>query len=145
MKIFRPLVTLVLLLSTLAAALPGAATLPEELALLPQNGLVAGSGGFQPESFLGLSELTDCLYAEYSMEGEEPWQGFAFLPEVASARWDALAESWQSLESEGLPILFREVPYTGFVGVVQTSTGIFGVSGAADQAELLSRFEQLLR
>jgi len=133
------------LLEGLAAALPGTAGLPAELASLPQNGMVAGTHGYQPESFLGLTELTDCLYAEYSLDGEESWQGFAFLPEVASARWEELSERWEASETQGFPVLFREVPYTGFVGAIQTGDGIIGVSGAADQAELLARLEALLQ
>jgi len=133
------------LLEGLAGSLSGEASLPPELALLPRTGLVAGSEGYQPESFLGLGELTDCLYAEYTLEGEESWQGFVILPEAAPGLWTALSGEWESLDHEGLSVLFKEVPYTGFVGVAKTDAGVFGVSGAADQAGLLARLEGFLR
>ncbi len=133
------------LLEGLARSLSGETSLPPEFALLPRDGLMAGSEGYQPESFLGLGELTDCLYAEYTLEGEESWQGFAILPEAAPGLWTALSGEWESLDHESLSVLFKEVPYTGFVGVAQTDAGVFGVSGAADQAGLLARLEDFLR
>jgi hypothetical protein len=36
-------------------------------------------------------------------------------------------------------VLFREVPYMGLVGVARTETGLYGVAGAADEAELRDR------
>jgi hypothetical protein len=129
------------LLTALADALPGQGSLPPELGLLPAEGKVQGTESYQAEAFLGLVELTDCVFAEYGGEGEEPWQGFVVLPESASAVWGTLAGEWNSVESGGSEILFREVPYRGFVGVLRTDEGMFGVSGAEDQAALLARLE----
>jgi len=127
------------LLAAVAATLSGQAGYPSELELLPEAGRVAGSEGYQREGFLGLRELTDCVYAEYTGDGDRTWQGFAVLP--SASVWDALPDSWDSLEHNGLTVRYREIPYRGLVGVVQTGTGVMGVSGAADQTELLSRLE----
>jgi hypothetical protein len=136
------------LLEAIARALPGPTDYPAELDLLPANGRVAGTTGFQREGFMGLTELTDCLYAEYSSDGSEPWQGFAMLPaahEPIESVWDRLSNSWDSTEHKGLMVLFREIPYRGLVGVVQAGETIVGASGASDQAQLLERLEGLHR
>jgi hypothetical protein len=136
------------LLEALADALPGSTTLPAELGLLPEDGKVAGSDGYQRQGFLGLTELPGCVYAEYSDDGDQTWQGFVVLPPAGSSQasvWDALAEDWTLLEGAGLTVLYRDIPYRGLVGVAMADGSIVGVSGAADQAELLSRLERLIR
>lgn len=136
------------LLEALANALPGQATLPTELGLLPEEGMVAGSEGYQREGFLGLTELPGCVYAEYSDNGDETWQGFVVLPPAGSSPgtvWDTLAEDWTSLDVDGLTVLYRDIPYRGLVGVAMSDGSIVGVSGAADQEELTSRLESLIR
>jgi hypothetical protein len=127
------------LLQGLAASLPGEAVMPPEFSLLPEAGKVAGSEGYQPGSFLGLTELTDCLYADYEGSDGETWGGFVVLPSAAPAVWDALADPWGSFEHDGLTVLFREVPYSGLVGVTRTDSGMLGVSGAADETQLRER------
>jgi hypothetical protein len=136
------------LLEAISSALPGPSSYPEELDLLPEQGRLAGTAGFQREGFLGLTELTDCMYAEYSNDGADPWQGFAMLPsehESAEAIWERLAGAWEGLEHEGQTVLFREIPYRGLVGVVRTEHGIVGASGASDQAQLMARLAGLSR
>lgn len=136
------------LLEAIARELPGPAEYPAELELLPGNGRVAGTAGFQREGFLGLTELTDCLYAEFSDDGVESWQGFAMLPSPHASTasiWERLAGAWQSTDHQGLEVLYREIPYRGLVGVVRTREGIVGASGAADQAQLFGRLESLIR
>lgn len=136
------------LLEAIAGALPGPSEYPDELNLLPEHGRLAGTSGFQRDGFLGLAELTDCMYAEYSEEGDEPWQGFAMIPsalESIDAIWERLSGSWESIEHNGLEVLFREIPYQGLVGVVRTGESIVGASGAADEAELIERLEGLHR
>jgi hypothetical protein len=136
------------LLEAIARALPGPAAYPAELELLPTNGRVAGTSGFQRDGFLGLTELKDCLYAEFSNDGAEAWQGFAMLfPPHSSAEstWERLAGAWESVEHGDRTVLFREIPYRGLVGVMRTDQGIVGASGAADQAQLLSRLNSLIQ
>jgi len=127
------------LLQGLAASLPGETVMPPQFSLLPEEGKVAGSEGYQPGSLLGLEELTDCLYADYEGSDGATWQGFVVLPSAAAAVWDALADRWQFFEHDGLTILFREVPYSGLVGVTRRDAGMFGVSGAADEVQLRER------
>lgn len=136
------------LLEAIARELPGSSDYPEELDRLPKNGLVDGTAGFQREGFLGLAELRDCLYGDYSIGGEEAWQGFVVLPPPESSVdqvWDRLAESWDSLEHEGSTVLYREIPYSGLVGVMKTQRGILGASDATDAQQLIARLERLVR
>ncbi|MGD2218541.1 MAG: hypothetical protein PVJ64_17415, partial [Gemmatimonadales bacterium] len=128
------------LLEALARALPGEPTLPAELGLLPEEGKVAGSEGYQRQAFLGLSELPGCVYADYSGPADATWQGFVVVPPAGSSPtsvWEALAADWATLEERGLTVLYREIPYRGLVGVTVVDGSIVGASGAADQAELL--------
>ena len=133
------------LLEALANSLPGQSSLPSELQLLPSGGIVAGTEAYQAEAFLGLTELTDCVFAEYAGEREESWLGFIIIPDAASSVWQTLAGAWESVEHNGSTVLFREVPYRGLVGVIKTEEGMFGVSGAADQAQLLARLDGFLK
>jgi hypothetical protein len=127
------------LLQELAAGLPGETVLPAEFSLLPEAGEITGSEGYQPVSFLGLTELTDCLYADYEGSEGETWQGFVVLPSAAATVWDVLIDRWESFEHDGHTILFREVPYSGLVGVTRTDSGVFGVAGASDENQLRER------
>lgn len=132
------------LLEALAAALPGGTTPPSELALLPSEGKVEGSEGYKPQAFLGQADLTDCLYAEYSLAGEESWQGFVVLPDAATSVWDGLSETWESLDHNGQTVFFTEVPYSGFVGIMRRGDTVFGVAEAQDQAQMLTRLESFI-
>ncbi|MGD2122477.1 MAG: hypothetical protein PVJ76_12065 [Gemmatimonadota bacterium] len=129
------------LLEALAAAIPGQSTPPAELGLLPTAGMLPGTETYQAEAFLGLTELTHCVFAEYGGDGGDTWQGFVVVPDAAQEVWDALVGEWSSFESGGMEVRFREVPYRGLVGVTWTDAGLFGVSGAADQETLLARLE----
>ncbi len=135
------------LLGALARALPGSTDYPAELELLPRPGRIAGTEGYQARGFLGLTELSRCLYAEYAGEGEgaEPWLGFLMLPPPdAPSPWADLVGKWETVEHAGRTVIYRTIPYRGLVGVVRIEQGILGVSGAADQAEMLRRLDTLL-
>jgi hypothetical protein len=131
------------LLQALAASIPGPTTPPQELELLPSEGRVAGTEGYKPEAFLGQTELSECLYADYVDPTGETWEGFLVLPGVSSSVWDALEAAWSSLEAGGNTILYSEIPYTGLVGVMSAENGLIGVSGAVDEAQLRERLEWL--
>lgn len=123
------------LLEALAAQLPGDAALPAEFERLPRDKRMAGTEGFQREGYLGLTELTNCVYAQYADSGGT-WDGF-----VALSGWEGIAERWDALEHGGEQVLYKEVPYRGFVGVRRTAQGILGVAGVADRQSLLARLD----
>jgi hypothetical protein len=133
------------LLEALAAALPGSTSRPGEFDLLPEEGRVAGTEGYKPLAFLGRAELTNALYADYSVEGEEAWQGFVILPSAASSVWEGLSGSWASVDHNGHSVLVTEVPYSGLVGVVMQGDRVMGVAEAPDQDTMLTRLETFIQ
>jgi len=129
------------LLEALAASLPGDTSPPAELSLLPTGGRIAGTEGYKPKAYLGRAELTDCLYAEYSRDGEGSWEGFVVLPESAATVWEVLTGSWERTEHGGETVLYTEVPYSGFVGLARRGDLLLGVAEAADRDQMLARLE----
>jgi hypothetical protein len=100
------------------------------------------------EGFLGLTELSHCIYADYVGADGGTWEGFVVLPAPGSspaAVWESLADVWTSVKHEGRTVLYKEIPYRGLAGIVQTDGSIVGAAGATDQAELLNRLEGLIR
>ena len=99
---------------------------------------------YKPEAFLGQTELAECLYADYRGEDGEVWEGFVVLPGASATVWETLSGEWESFEHNGLTVLHTEIPYSGLVGIVRTDSGVFGVSGAADEAQLRERLDRLI-
>ncbi len=135
------------LLKSLDAVIPGTDSLPSELSLLPVSGRVERSERFVRESYFGLGELDGCLYAEYAGGGEKTYQIFAMIQGDASieATWAALAEKWSAAEDTDLPILLREIPYRGWVGVLRKGSGIFGAAPFDDEVgavKVLTRLDR---
>jgi hypothetical protein len=134
------------LLEGLARALPGRPVYPRELDLMPREGRITGSEGYQATGFLGIAELTNCIYAEYAGEGDESWTGFLIQTSSGSPYiWSDLAGKWESVEHNGMTVLYDDIPYRGLVGIVNTGRGIIGVSGADDLAELLRMLDGFIR
>jgi hypothetical protein len=132
----------------LAAALPGQDGLPDAVRALPAEGRVPGSEGFARESYLGLSDLRRCVHAAYRDEAGEEYPAFLLVPgsdETPDDVWARLGERWRPIDREGLPILYREVPYRGLAGVIRGRRGILGTAGAPDRETLLARLERLVR
>ena len=133
------------LLEGIAQALRGSTTLPAEFDLMPESGRVSGSEGYQAQGFLGLTELTHCVYAGYTGEDDSVWQGFIIPTTTVTAdMWTTLTDQWEPLEYRETTVLSREIPYRGLVGVVRTDRGIMGVSGATDQTQLFSRLDRFV-
>jgi len=134
------------LVAAIVDALPGEATLPPEFAALPTDGMVAGSSQYSRESLYGLAELNECVHATYIDDAGSVYQAFVILPTdeaTADDVWQKLASRWKEIDLGGEPVLFRDVPYSGLVGVIRSESGIIGVANAADKNQLLDRLEQI--
>jgi hypothetical protein len=134
------------LVTAVADALPGGAGLPPEFAALPEEGMAPGSAMYTREALFGLSELNECVHATFVDENSTEFQAFAMLQTVdadGNSVWQTLESRWAKLDLEGSPVLYREVPYSGLVGVVQTEDGIIGIAGAEDEDQLLRWIDQL--
>lgn len=134
------------LVAAIADALPGEAGLPPEFMALPTDGMVAGSGQYTREALYGLAELNESVHAAYTDDTGSEYQVFVLLltDEVtADDVWQKLTSRWQEIDHGGEPVLFREVPYSGLVGVIRSNGGIIGVTNAADEEQLLDRLGRI--
>jgi hypothetical protein len=130
------------LVEAIAAALPGSDGLPPEFAALPTDGMVAGSARYTRQDLFGLGELDECAHAAYRDDAGSEYQAFVVLPpegESVDAVWYDLESRWRESELDGEPLLYREVPYSGLVGVVRVEAGLLGVAGSADEDQLRQR------
>jgi hypothetical protein len=128
------------LVAAVANALPGETELPPEFGALPADGMVAGSSQYTREALYGLAELNECVHAAYTDEAGSEYQAFVVLQtdEVTTDDvWQKLASRWQEIDLGGEPVLSREIPYSGLVGVIRANGGIVGVANAADEEQLL--------
>ena len=57
--------------------------------------------------------------------------------------WADVTTKWQQIDLDGAPALFREVPYSGLIGMLRTDHGLFGVADCADKEELKVRMARL--
>jgi hypothetical protein len=130
------------LVSAIADALPGIAGLPPQFAALPTDGMVPGSSQYTREALYGLAELNECVHAAYADDAGSEYQIFALMTpdeQAAEDSWKKLAAVWQQTDLDGVAVLFREVPYSGFIGVISTDGRILGVANAANKEQLLIR------
>lgn len=136
------------LLTALANALPGEDGFPAELNLLPGKDRIAGSEIYVKEGFLGLSELSRCVAAKYPAKKEKTFQAFYMIPtesKTIDKIWTTLEGKWKSTKVKKKPVLFKQIPYKGYVGVIRTDKGIFGVSDSEKEKEMKKRLEQLIK
>jgi hypothetical protein len=134
------------LVAAIADALPGDPGLPPEFAALPADGMVAGSAQFTREALYGLAELNESVHAAYTDDAGSEYQAFVLLQTdeaTADDTWQQLASRWQEIDLDGEPVLFREVPYSGLVGVIRSNGEIIGAANAADEEQLLDRLGRI--
>jgi hypothetical protein len=130
------------LVAAIANALPGEAGLPPEFTALPPDGMVAGSAQYTREALYGLAELNESVHAAYTDDAGSEFQAFVLLQTdevTADDTWQKLASRWQEIDLDGETVLFREIPYSGLVGVIRSNGGIIGAANAADEEQLLDR------
>jgi hypothetical protein len=135
------------LLEAIAKSLPGVDDYPEELNKLPQEGKIPGSDGYARRGYLGLSELGRCVYAHYKGKKEGEFQYFYIVPAPEQSQksiWGVLADKWKTGKNKQYPILYKEIPYKGLVGVMMTDTGIFGVTDSKNQSEMMKRLQVII-
>ncbi len=134
------------LVAAIAGALPGGDGLPPEFSVLPTEGMEAGSAQYSREDVFGLAELDECVHAAYRDDAGERYQVFVVLTpdsDEVDRVWNLLAENWQTSVLGDRPVLYREVPYSGVVGVIQTDRGLVGVAETPDEQRLLERLQRV--
>ena len=134
------------LAESIAAAIPGTTELPPQFAVLPEDGRIPGTAEYTKSGYLGVAGLDECVHGGYRDESGSEYRVFAVVatPERdLDTAWSGLAESWQAAELDESEVLYREVPYSGLVGVVRVDGGVVGVADAADLDQLLARLREL--
>ncbi len=134
------------LVEAIARAIAGSDGLPPEFAALPTTGMVVGSAQFTKSGLFGLAELDECLHAAYRDASGEEYRAFVVMSDgedEADVLWTELAGSWVEANLDGAPALYREVPYSGLVGVAGGPYGLVGVADCADEAQVLERLRFL--
>ncbi len=134
------------LVEAVAKAIPGNDGLPPEFAALPADGMVVGSAQFTKSGLLGLAELDECVHAVYRDDSGEEFRAFVVLvadEDEADILWTELASTWTESDLDGAPAIFREVPYSGLVGMAGGPKGLVGVADCADEAQMLDRLRFL--
>ena len=127
------------ILEKIAAALPGSEELPEVFDQLPLINRVPGSESYVHESFLGLSGLNRCIFASYEAD-EATYRHFLILTDQAQSTddvWKSLAAEWTSLGTEKQPLLFKKIPYKGYVGVQMMDGQILGVADCQTKQQMM--------
>jgi len=134
------------LLKAIANSLPGINDWPKELKLLPETGQIERSFGHVRKNYLGLNELSNCVFANYLEADNQKYQYFIIVPELNNSAeniWSTIKSKWKSTEVAQHTVLFRKVPYKGFVGIVQKGQQIIGVANTPDEEMLKTRISQL--
>jgi len=135
-----------MLLNTIADKLPGHNQLPKEFQSLPDSGKIRYSEGFVRETFLGLNELQNCLYAVYKDDSGAEYRRFRIITESyaqSEAFFHNLPEKWIKRDYRGLPARMVRLPYQGMAAVVLTRQGLFGVSDCPDEESIIKRLSFL--
>lgn len=134
-------------LETIADALPGKVGFPDALKLLPAKGKIPGSEGYSKTSYLGLTELKNCIHANYTDQQGKKFQYFIVLPQdekPVDKIWKSFGEKWTTIENASYPMYSKKIPYKGINGLMLIDGKILGVTDAADETELMKRLNSAL-
>jgi len=135
------------LLSSVDVVLSGSNTLPVELSLLPDKNMIQGSYSYVKSGFQGLTELENCLSAEYKNSEGSQFKYFVIVSETGDNSKSLLkniAIKWQSVESNGNTVFYREIPYKGFIGLAAIKGKAIGVTDSDTKEVMLKRLDSLL-
>ena len=131
-------------LKDIAEKLDGSTELPAVLQKLPGSDKINGSEGFTRLGFLGLSDLKNCLYADYMDENGEKYQFFLVKPEkdrTDKETFENIDKGWKALEWQQNKVKTRKIPYQGITAVILLPGGLYGVSNAATPDIALERLK----
>ena len=135
------------LLEAIANDLPSAEAELKELSLLPVENRIPGSTFYTKSGYQGLSELKNCLAAEYECN-DGKYQYFVIISESeqdAANIEESLSAKWKAMEIEGNHFLYRKIPYKGFAGIYLGPEGMIGVTDSPDKDTMISRLKNIIR
>ncbi|MCI0494627.1 hypothetical protein L0Z72_06435 [candidate division KSB1 bacterium] len=135
-------------LEAIANALPGTTGFPDVLQMLPQQGMIPGSEGYTKIGYLGLTELKNCIHANYKDQNGNEFQYFVVLPrdeKPIEKIWQSFSEKWTLVEKASHPTYRKKIPYKGINGMMLLEEKIIGVTDAFDEAQLLERLQLVVK
>jgi hypothetical protein len=127
------------ILNSIEASVKGSSNFPLELSLLPERDKISGSENYVKEKYMGLAELNNVIFAYYAgSEGNEYRCFLVIIPqgETAEEIWGRLSNKWTAAAHREPPVLHRDIPYEGKIGITLKGDKIFGVSGVSDTDEM---------
>jgi len=132
------------LLKAVSEALPGSNEPPEVLKTLPSENKIKDSENFIKENFLGLEVLKNCAFAEYKTDTTEYKVFKAIVNKEEEKEYVSnLKKKWDIQQFKDMEILYRKVPYSGYVGVSTIDNTITGIAGIEDLQLLFSALYDL--
>lgn len=135
-------------LEAIANALPGTIGFPDVLQWLPQQGMIPGSEGYTKIGYLGLTEIKNCIHANYKDQKGNEFQYFVILPrdeKPISKIWQSFSEKWTTVEHASHPTYLKKIPYKGINGMMLLDGKIVGVTDAADEAQMVERLKAIVK
>ena len=133
-----------IILENLDKKINGSAEYPQEFKNLPTKNLIEDSYRFVKESYLGLSELKECIVASYENDSGGKYDTFLMLTknDVDPKKIiGSLSNKWENSLVSGKKIYYRKVPYKGYVGLILLGDKkIYGISGLKDLDTLKQLF-----
>ena len=123
------------LLKEIDSGLPGESKKPKEIDLLPEENKVEASTFYSKNGYQGLSELKNCLAARYEDGEETSYEFFVIILESKEHEdkfINSLNNKWKPINQNGHEILYRKIPYKGYMGILNGRNGIIGVTDSPD-------------
>ena len=123
------------LLKEIDRGLPGESNKPKEIDLLPLENQVEASVFYSKNGYQGLSELKNCLAARYEDGEETSYEFFVIILESKEHEdkfINSLKNKWKLINQNGSEILYRKIPYKGYIGILYSKNGIVGVTDSPD-------------
>jgi hypothetical protein len=134
------------ILRSIDSSVEGASRFPDELNLLPERGKISGSEKYIAKGYRAMGELNNVLFADYHDAKGKEYRYFLMLPstdETVDDKWKNLSGKWTSVTEKGHTILYRDIPYSGKVGVVRKGKRIIGISDVMEMREMLDRLTEI--
>jgi hypothetical protein len=123
------------------AVLPGDNSLPAELSMLPEKNMMPASVAYVKNGFQGLSELQNCLTAEYKTKDGKVFNYFVLVAGQNGDFLKTIGKKWQTVAYKGNKVYFREIPYKGFIGITSIKGKYIGVTDSETREQMLERLD----
>lgn len=135
------------LMQKIASSLSGSEEFPKEFDLLPKNDQIKNSESYIKEGYQGLSELYNCISADYKGKNDKVFQYYLIYNKnnfSIEESWSNFSQKWKTFEVNKKSVLYKKIPYKGYIGLIQINNRIYGVINCNSMDILKQRFNKLL-